>query len=167
MPEKNENDWIQVANENYAGTQFPNCIGSLDGKHIRIKNPDNCGSSFFNYKQFFSIVLMALVDSQYSFISIDIGAAGKSNDSNVFKRSNFGKKLSFGELKLPSNFTLPNDDNETCMPYVIVADEAFGLINRECAEAISKQKFNSPAAHIQLSIVTCKTDCRMYVWHIE
>lgn len=127
MPEKSGSDWLQVAKDFYANTQFPNCIGALDGKHVRIKNPDNCGSSFYNYKEFFSIVLMALVDSGCSFTAIDVGAAGKSSDSNVFKKSNLCKKLDSGELKLPNPCPLPNDNSRICMPYVIVSDEAFAL----------------------------------------
>lgn len=78
MVVKSEDDWIKVSKEFYAVTQFPNCIGILHGKHIRITNPGNCGSNFCNYKNFFSLVLMALVDSQYSFIAVDIGAARNS-----------------------------------------------------------------------------------------
>lgn len=32
---------------------FPNVIGCIDGKHIRIKCPTKAGSLFYNYKQFF------------------------------------------------------------------------------------------------------------------
>ena len=125
MPEKSESDWLQVAKDFNANTQFPNCIGALDGKHVRINNPGHCGSKF--NKQFSSIVLMALVDSTCSFIAVDIGAVRKSSDSNVFKNSTLGKKLHSGQLKLPSPCTLPNDNSEICMPHVIVSDEAFAL----------------------------------------
>jgi len=54
--------------------------------------PDDSGSLFFNYKNFFSTVLRALVDADYCFISADVGAYGASNDSNIFKNSNFCKK---------------------------------------------------------------------------
>jgi hypothetical protein len=93
MPEKTENDWVNIANDFYLRTQFPNCIGAVDGKHVRIKMPTNSGSLFYNYKHFFSILLLALVDSNYCFIAVDAGAVGKSSDSNVFKKSNIGRRL--------------------------------------------------------------------------
>lgn len=66
---------------------FPNCIGALDGKHVRIWCPAHSGSLFYNYKSYNSIVLLALVDSTYRFIFVDIGAYGKENDSTVFQKS--------------------------------------------------------------------------------
>ena len=86
IPEKTKNDWVNIANDFYRRTQFPNCIGDVDGKHVRIKMPTDSGSLFYNYKHFFSILLLALVDANYCFIAVDVGAVGKSSDSNVFKK---------------------------------------------------------------------------------
>jgi hypothetical protein len=77
MPEKTESDWVNIANDFYRRTQFPKCIGAVDGKHVRIKMPSGSGSLFYNYKHF-SILLFALVDA------VDVGAVGKSSDSNFF-----------------------------------------------------------------------------------
>jgi hypothetical protein len=53
---------------------------------------DGSVSLFVNYKNFFSSVLMALVDADYCFISIDVGTHGASSDCNNFKKSTFCKK---------------------------------------------------------------------------
>ena len=92
MAVKTEEDWIKVANEFYQRTNFPNVIGAIDGKRIRIKQPHDSGSLCFNYKKFFSMVLMAWVDSDYKFVFVDIGSYGSSSDSNIFKNSNMGGK---------------------------------------------------------------------------
>ena len=53
----------QVADGFQAQWDFPNCLGALDEKHINIRPPPRTGSTYYNYKHTFSIVLMALVDS--------------------------------------------------------------------------------------------------------
>jgi len=90
MPARDKNDWIRKADEFYERTNFPNCIGAVDRKHIRIRKPNESGCQFFNYKNFFSTVLMAVADANYCFISVEVGAYGSSSDSNVFKKSTFG-----------------------------------------------------------------------------
>jgi hypothetical protein len=92
MPQKIEKDWLRREDEFYEKSNFPNCLGAADSKHIRMRKSDDSGSPFFNYKNFFSTVLMALVDAGYCFISIDVGACGASSDCNIFKNSNFCKK---------------------------------------------------------------------------
>ena len=127
MPEKKEDDWKNIANDFYQRKQFPNCIGAVDGKHIRIKMPAGSGSLFYNYKHIFSILLLVLVDANYYFIAAEVGAVGKSSDPNVFKNSNTGRKLESSKLGIPGSRLLPNDDDGKCMPFVIVGDEAFAL----------------------------------------
>ena len=47
---------------------------TIDGKHVVMEKLDNSGSSYFNYKKRFSIVLMASVDADCKFIIVDFGA---------------------------------------------------------------------------------------------
>lgn len=118
-------DFQVIAKEFQDLWQFPNCIGAVDGKHCEIQCPPNSGSDFFNFHEFFSIVLLAVVDARYRFIYIDVGAKGKENDSTVFSRSGFGKALNHGRLPIPLPKALPYSDTE--VPHVFVGDEAFLL----------------------------------------
>jgi hypothetical protein len=67
-------EWESIANEFHNIWNFTHCVGALDGKHIRISFPALCGSQFYNFKNFHSIVLMGLADARYRFIIIDVGA---------------------------------------------------------------------------------------------
>jgi len=91
MPQKGEQDWLHTADEFYERPNFPNCLGAAYGKHIRMCKPDDSGFLFVNYKNFFSTVLMAVVDADYCIISTDIGAYGASSDCNIFKILTFVK----------------------------------------------------------------------------
>ncbi len=42
-------------------------IKAMDGKHLKVMKPKVSDSKYFNYKHFFSVILMALVDSDYQF----------------------------------------------------------------------------------------------------
>lgn len=128
MPEPTEQMWLDIAEQFYIKTNFPNCVGALDGKHIRCINPRRAGSNFFNYKKFFSVVLMAVADANLNFVVIDVGAYGKEGDSTIFRDSPIGQKLYSGSLNLPPPRNLPNTrNNETAQPFVMVGDEAFKL----------------------------------------
>lgn len=129
MPQRTEEDWVEIADQFYTRTNFPNVIGALDGKHIRLIQPDNSGSSFFNYKKYHSMVLMAWTDADYKFIYIDVGAYGGSCDSSVFKNSNMGIRLEENSLNIPNERILPHDNNGKNMPFYLLADDAFGLSN--------------------------------------
>lgn len=127
LPEPTEEDFKRIAEEYWFLWNFPNCIGAIDGKHIRIVCPSNSGSLFFNYKQFFSIVLLAVVDANRKFITIDVGSYGKEGDAGIFMKSDLFKKIQNGQLKFPPPTKLPEADIE--MPYVFVGDDAFSLTN--------------------------------------
>lgn len=120
-----EEEWKTIAKEYEERWNFPNCIGSIDGKHVVIKQPRNSGSYYFNYKGTFSIVLLALVDANYKFIYVDVGCNGRISDGGVYRNSSLSKALEGNLLGMPPPATLSDDENE--FPYVMVADDAFPL----------------------------------------
>lgn len=129
MKQPTEEDWITISNKFERKANFPHCLGAIDGKHIRIVKPSHSGSNFFNYKNFFSLVLMAVVDAEYCFTYINIGSYGKLSDSNVLKSTHFGQELYLDKLTLPKPkplSSMPDSQNQT-YPFVFVADEAFAL----------------------------------------
>ena len=77
-------EWIRIEEGFRHRWHFPNCVGALDGKHISITNRPESSSLFFNYKGFYSTNLLALVDSNYKFIYVDVGEYGSNTDGNVF-----------------------------------------------------------------------------------
>jgi hypothetical protein len=93
MPKPTKEDWQTISREYKELWNFSNCIGALDGKHINIQSPINYGSAYFNFKGNNSIVLLALVDAHYKFITIDVGSYGRNSDRHVFAKSALGKVL--------------------------------------------------------------------------
>lgn len=73
----------------------------------------------------FSIVLLAVVDSDYKFVVVDVGAYGRQSDGGVPKQSVFGQLLEQGRLELPKDQPLPNTTLPA--PCVFVGDEDFQL----------------------------------------
>jgi len=55
---------------------------------------------FLNYKHYFLIVLMAVVNSNYNYIFIDVGAYGKECDLAIFKQTEFRKTLLSNRLNV-------------------------------------------------------------------
>lgn len=119
-------DWKAIAQVFDGKWDFPHCIGAIDGKHIRIRCPPNSGSSYFNYKGYFSITLLAMCDANYRFIMTDVGAHGREGDSGIFSSSDLFEALSNNTLGLPPPERMPF--SERVLPYVIVGDEAFPLM---------------------------------------
>lgn len=120
-------EWENIADGFRRNANFPHCLGAVDGKHIRVKKPDKSDSMYFNYyKEYFSIVLLAIVDSNYRFLYVHVGFYGKDCDSSIFKNSLFWKKLTENRLNIPAPRPL-HHDLETDVPFVIIGDEGFGL----------------------------------------
>lgn len=71
---------------------------------------------------------MAIVDADYKYIMVDIGAYGHNSDGGIFANSNFGKLWmtdNHSTLHVPELKKLPG--TEVCVPLVLIGDEAFPL----------------------------------------
>ena len=122
-----EADWQRIEYGFRTRWNFPNCCGALDGKHVALRSPPNSGSLYFNHKNHFSVVLMALVDDSYKFTYVDVGNYRSNADSAIFRHSLFGLRFLQGQLALPPRKLLPEFPQAGLLPHCFVGDEAFPL----------------------------------------
>lgn len=125
LPEPTSETWESNAQRFFKRWNFPNACGSVDGKHVRIKAPSCSGSLYFNYKGYFSIVLLAIADADFKFSAVDIGAYGSESDGGIFAKSSMGKKLISGNFGIPPSKSII--ENQIKLPHVILGDDAFSL----------------------------------------
>lgn len=90
-----------------------------------MQSPIHSGSDYFNYKQHFSIVLLAVIDSNYNFIFADVGCQERISDRGVFNNSGLMEKIYGNNTSFPDETCLPG--RSVNCPFVFVGDNAFAL----------------------------------------
>jgi len=68
---------------------------------------------------------MALVDADYKFLYVDVGAQGRIGDAGVYSNCKLSKLLEENKLKIPPPEIVQGIDD--AIPYSVVADDAFPL----------------------------------------
>ncbi|XP_050457322.1 uncharacterized protein LOC126854518 [Cataglyphis hispanica] len=121
-----EEKWNNICTGFLESWNFPNCVGSFDGKHIEIQAPPNSGSLFFNYKKTFSIVLIAACDYKYMFTLVDIGLYGGNSDGGIFTSSDIYSALENELLNLPKG-TVNLPGSNITMPCFFLGDSGFPI----------------------------------------
>ena len=110
-------DWKKIEERFRNRWNVPHAVVALDGKHIAIKKPKKSGSEYFNYKSYFSLVLLALVDADYKFLWVNAGASGSSSDAQIFNRSKLKRRIQNGTSRLPPPEPLgPGGARSTLLP---------------------------------------------------
>ena len=100
-----EPEWPNISKAFEVEWNFPNCLGAIDGKHVVIQAPPRSGSSYFNYKKTFSIVLMAICNAKYEFTLVDIGDTARESDGSVFAASKIGDAINNKNCKYQHHFS--------------------------------------------------------------
>ena len=99
---------------------------AVDGSHLPIKCPNGGAQAikqYFNFKGFYSIVLVALVDAEYRFVWASVGAPGNMHDSTLLQSTDLWKKIV--DRKVIPNVAQQVENVE--IPPLILGDGAFPL----------------------------------------
>ncbi|XP_061172633.1 uncharacterized protein LOC133181974 [Saccostrea echinata] len=121
----NQDEWREMAQKYGERWNFHHTCGAVDGKHVAIRNPRRSGTFYYNYKGFFSIILLALVDAEYKFLCADVGTQGSLSDAQIFNNGPLRNGLENDTLRHPDPEPLSHDDRP--IPYFLVGDDAFPL----------------------------------------
>ncbi|XP_052256439.1 uncharacterized protein LOC127861800 [Dreissena polymorpha] len=137
----------QLADGFLKNWNFPNCVAAIDGKQIAIRKPSSSGClyMYYNYKGFVSIILLASVDSDYKFDTVQV---------KIYNESEFLEMLQDGSIGIPDPQPFPNDTVD--MPYFSVGDDAFSL-----SENIQKLYGHTYTSHKdEPQPIHSKADCK-------
>lgn len=118
-------EWLEIALKFEERWQFPNCLGTVDGKHFFLQPPPASGSHFFNYKKSHSVVLMAVAGPDYECLYSDVGTNGLVSDGGVWNKCSLLQSLADNTFPVPPPRPLPFGNTE--MPCDFVGDDAFAL----------------------------------------
>ena len=127
-PPTSVDDWKKISADFNELWNMPHCLGALDGKHVGIRKPASSGSLWYNYKGFFSMVILGICNARYCFSYVDVGEYGSNNDSGVLKNSRMGRKFGANKMNIPSPAKIPESDDLE-LPYFLLGDEIFPLSN--------------------------------------
>ncbi|XP_037508358.1 uncharacterized protein LOC119384138 [Rhipicephalus sanguineus] len=101
---------------------FPQGVGALDGCHFPVSPPKEYASDYYNYKGWYSVILLALVDHNYMFRFINVGSPGRCHDAHVYHQSSLSRLIEGPTFRTPKT-TLGN----VAVPPLVLCDQAFPL----------------------------------------
>jgi hypothetical protein len=109
MPSLTEEMLKEIPRDFNIRWNFPICIESIDAKRVRLQCPPNSGSQYFNYKQYHSIILQAVVDANLKFETVAVGAFGKQRDGGV-SETRLYQSLERRNLQVSEGTVLPHSE---------------------------------------------------------
>lgn len=127
MPQPTVEKFKKTAAKYHNIWNFSQCLGAIDGKHVRIICPAHADTKYFNCKSYYSILLPEEADATYEFTTIDVGGYDMQSDGDTFRSSRVFQVMRNKNLSLPPDECLPCAN--ISVPYVFVADEECPLLD--------------------------------------
>ena len=123
FPQGGELEQVMIDFGHLSGGGLPQCAGAVDGTFMHIKKPALHGDSFWCYKNYTAILVLACVDARGLFTYVNAGSPGSCGDAAVFNTSNLLKKVKRRKW-LGTHAAVIN--GMEVLPY-LVGDSAFAL----------------------------------------
>ena len=122
---------------------------------MALKKPKNTGALYHNYKGFFSIVMLALVDGQYKFRWVDVGTEGSCSDGQIFNASQLKRRIEeimkpYGRRMLTREERIANYRISRGRRFV---ENAFGILVSRFR--VMRTTIELPPATVREVVLTC------------
>ena len=115
----------EMASNFYSKHRFPQCIGEIDGTHVKIKRPSLNSTDFVNRKSNFSLNCQAVCDHKYCFLDVVVNWPGSVHDARIFSNSALNKSFRDGTIPLCEKIVA---ENEQPVVVCILGDPAYPLL---------------------------------------
>ena len=92
---KNQGDFSNMMGEMDSEWQFSFAFSAIDGSHLPMKclpGGPEAMKQYHNFKNFYSIILLAIVDPKYCFIWASVGVPDNTHDSTLFQSTTVWEK---------------------------------------------------------------------------
>ena len=110
----------------YERRGFPQCLGAIDGRHIRIKQPScSARSDYINRKGNFTINCQAAADYRYCFFDVVVKWAGIVHDVRIFSNSSLNL-LTSDKIIPPCPRVIV--EKKPSVPICLLGDPAYRLL---------------------------------------
>ena len=121
---KTEEEFLSSINAMETLWQFPTAFGGVDGCHIPLKCPhggNEARKEYYNFKNFYSVVMMGIVGADYRFLWASAGLPGSVNDACSFQACKLYQDINNGK-KLPEIYKTIKSIQ---IPPLILGDSVF------------------------------------------
>jgi hypothetical protein len=86
MPPPTAEKFKKIADEYQSIWNFPQRLGAIDGKHVRIICQAHSGTMYYNYKSHYSIVLQGVADAFINLRLLMLVTASKVTEARCAHR---------------------------------------------------------------------------------